>query len=97
MVAPHAYDAAREGVRWAAVRGGNSGRTATATDIQNYVVSRANGLLRAANVTVTWPAANNNVGSDVQVQVQYGFVPVASMLPSATVNLRSTTRMTIVR
>jgi len=89
-------NAAREGVRWAAVRGGNSGRTATTTAVQNYVVSRANGLLAPANVTVTWPV-DNLVGSDVQVQVQYSFVPIASMLPSTAVNLSSTTRMTIVR
>jgi Flp pilus assembly protein TadG len=89
-------NAAREGVRWAAVRGAASGRTATATSIKNYVVSRANGLLAPSNITVTWPV-NNNVGSDVQVQVQYPFVPIAAMLPQATINLTSTTRMTIVR
>jgi len=89
-------NAAREGVRWASVRGAASGRTATATNIKNYVVGRSSGLLAVSNVTVTWPV-DNNVGSDVQVQVQYPFTPIVSMLPSATINLNSTTRMTIVR
>ncbi len=87
---------AREGVRYASVRGATSGHAATTTDIQNYVVSRANGLLSASNVTVTWPL-NNKTGSEVEVQVSYSFVPVVGMLPSAAINLSSTTRMFIVR
>jgi Flp pilus assembly protein TadG len=51
--------AAREGVRYASVRGstckaGGSSCTATATGIKNYVVGKAGGLLTAADVTVSW-------------------------------------------
>jgi len=88
--------AAREGVRYASVRGASSGRAATATDVKNYVVSRANGLLTASNVTVTWPV-NNQAGSEVQVQASYSFVPIVGLLPSAAITLSSTTKMIIVR
>src|SRR5437867_337302 len=64
---------AREGVRYASVRGSASGHAATATDISNYVISKASGM----NVTVTtaW-SPNNNPGSTVSVQVQYNFTSV---------------------
>ena len=89
-------NAAREGVRFAAVRGNASGHTATATEVQTYVAGRSVGLLTADNVAVTWPT-NKNQGSIVQVQVTYNFTPIVALLPSQTVQLRSTTEMTIVR
>lgn len=89
-------NAAREGVRYAAVRGNASGHVATATEVQNYVAGRSVGLLSASNVAVTWPT-NKNQGSLVQVQVTYDFTPIVALLPSQTVRLRSTTEMTIVR
>ena len=47
---------AREGVRWAAVRGSASGHAATADNISSYVQSKASGM--NLTVTVTWtPAA----------------------------------------
>jgi len=89
-------NAAREGVRYASVRGAGSGRAATASDIQNYVAGRSSGLLAPGNVTVAWPV-NNQTGSDVQVQASYAFAPIVALLPSGTISLSSTTRMTIVR
>lgn len=89
-------NAAREGVRYAAVRGNQSGHTATAGEVQTYVAGRSTGLLSAGNVAVTWPT-NKNQGSLVRVQVTYNFTPIVALLPSQTVQLRSTTEMTIVR
>lgn len=87
---------AREGARYASMRGANSGRTATTTTIAEYVVGRSAGVLAAEHVTVTWPV-NNKTGSIVRVMVDYPFTPLSSLLPMATINLRSTTQMTIVR
>lgn len=96
----HSYNivsnAAREGVRYASVRGAGSGRPVTATAVKAYVAGRSAGLLTASNITVTWPV-DNSTGSIVRVQVQYPFTPVVALLPSATINLNSTTELVIVR
>ncbi|HUR20586.1 MAG TPA: TadE/TadG family type IV pilus assembly protein, partial [Vicinamibacterales bacterium] len=89
-------NAAREGVRYASVRGAASGRTASASDVQTYVVSRSVGLLSASDVTVTWPT-NKAVGSIVQVQVTYSFTPIVTLLPQTAVSLSSTTKAYILR
>jgi Flp pilus assembly protein TadG len=89
-------NAAREGVRYAVVRGAASGRTATADQVKQYVVSKSVGLLSTTNVTVTWPT-DKAVGSVVQVQVQYNFTPIVTLLPQTAVNLSSTTRGLITR
>jgi len=89
-------NAAREGVRYASVRGASSGRAVTADNVKQYVASRSAGLLATTNITVTWPT-NNAVGSVVQVQVQYNFTPIVTLLPQTAVNLSSTTRGVIVR
>lgn len=89
-------DAAREGVRYAAVRGSSSGRAASAHDVATYVASRSGGLLSPSNVTVTWPT-NNAPGSVVQVQVRYGFTPIVTLLPQTAVNLSRTTTANILR
>src|SRR6266404_2403448 len=61
----YAYNAvsssAREGVRWAAVRGGTSGRTASKADIQDFVQSKTVGV--PVTVDVSWlPDSNNQPG-----------------------------------
>jgi Flp pilus assembly protein TadG len=89
-------NAAREGVRYASVRGASSGRAATADQIRQYVASRSVGLLSTSNVTVSWPT-NNATGSVVQVQVQYSFTPIVTLLPQTGINLTSTTRGYILR
>jgi Flp pilus assembly protein TadG len=89
-------NAAREGVRYAVVRGSSSGRTATADQVKRYVASRSGGLLSTTNVTVTWPS-NKAPGSVVQVQVQYSFAPIVTLLPQTAVNLSSTSTGYILR
>ena len=82
--------AAREGVRYAIVRGEESGRLATSSEIETYVRERAG--LSSAQVTTTW-TPNNKPGSVVQVQVNYSFQPSVPMIPSMA--LTSTSRMVI--
>jgi len=86
---------AREGVRWAAVRGGASGRAATAADITTYVQSTTIGT--PVIVTVTW-TPDNQPGSLVAVKVTNAFAPIAPlpMVPK-TFNLASTSSMVISR
>jgi Flp pilus assembly protein TadG len=89
-------NAAREGVRYAAVRGSSSGRAVSANDVATYVASRSGGRLSPSNVTVTWPT-NNAPGSVVQVQVRYGFTPIVTLLRRTSVNLSRTTTAYILR
>ena len=89
-------NAAREGARYAAVRGSSSGRAASANDVATYVASRSGGRLSPSNVTVTWPT-DNAPGSVVQVQVRYGFTPIVTLLRRTAVNLGSTTEANILR
>ena len=86
---------AREGVRWAAVRGGASGRAATAADVTTYVQSTTVGV--PVTVTVTW-TPDNQPGSLVAVKVTNAFAPIAPlpMVPK-TFNLASTSSMVISR
>ena len=92
--------AARDGVRWASVRGASSDHPqvggATQADVQAYVISRSLGLLTAPDVTVTW-IPTNDPGAIVQVQTQYNFTSVVPFLPQSVTNLQSTTTMTISR
>ena len=84
---------AREGVRYASVRGSTSGHAATATDISDYVKSKAVGLNVA--VTTTWQP-DNHPGGTVSVQVQYTFRSVAPVLLSLkTIPLHSTSSLVI--
>jgi Flp pilus assembly protein TadG len=93
--------AAREGVRYASVRGstckipGGSSCTATTTDIKNYVVGKAIGLLIPANVTVSWPGGSNTPGKIIAIQTSYAFQPLVWFMPSVT--LSSQSQMVIVR
>jgi Flp pilus assembly protein TadG len=82
--------AAREGTRYAIVRGEESGRTATASDIETYVQSRAG--LSPVEVTTTWEP-NKKPGSVVQVTVRYDFQPAVPFVPPMV--FTSTSRMVI--
>jgi len=86
---------AREGVRWAVVRGGASGRTATAADVTSFVQGVAIGT--PVTVAVTW-TPDNQPGSTVAVTVTNTFAPIAPfpMVPN-TINLTSTSKMVISR
>jgi Flp pilus assembly protein TadG len=91
-------EAAREGVRYATVRGSacalpdGSSCTASATQISGYVQSKAVG--RPVTVNVTWPAPPDP-GSTVVVQVTSSFTPVVWFIPA--VDLSSEARMVIAR
>ncbi len=84
---------AREGARYAIVRGSESGRAATAAEIRNYVQGRA-GPLGPVQVTTSW-IPDNKPGSVVEVRVQYNFSPVLPLVPAGTITLASTSRMVI--
>jgi Flp pilus assembly protein TadG len=83
--------AAKEGTRYAIVRGSESGRAASAADVEDYVRSRATGMTVLA-VTTTWEP-DNDPGSVVEVRVQSPFEPVVWFLPP--IPLTSTSRMVI--
>lgn len=82
--------AAREGVRFAIVRGEESSQAATAGAIETYVKSRSG--VGPVQVTTTWQP-NNKPGSVVQVKVDYSFQPSVPFIPS--IDLTSTSKMVI--
>jgi len=84
-------DAAREGTRYAIVRGANSGQSVTAAQIQTYVQGRSS--LRPITVTTVWDP-NSIAGSTVSVTVSYNFRRVGLMIPTKT--LSSTSKMVMV-
>jgi Flp pilus assembly protein TadG len=83
--------AAREGSRFAIVRGGDSGRAATGVQVGDYVRSRVSSFT-PLTVTTSWQP-DNKPGSLVRVQVQYTFSPVVPLFPS--IPLTSTSQMVI--
>jgi len=86
---------AREGVRYAVVRGGTSGREATTADVTAYVQSKTVGIPVA--VTATWNP-DHQPGSTVAVTVTNAFAPIAPLpfVPKR-INLTSTSSMVISR
>lgn len=81
--------AAREGSRWAAVRGAQSGRPAAASDVATYVQGEVAGLDPSELVVnTTWPT-NNNSGSYVKVNVQYTITQLVPWVPQMTVQSTS--------
>ena len=86
---------AREGVRYAVVRGGTSGREATTADVTAYVQSKTVGIPVA--VTATWNP-DHQPGSTVAVTVTNAFAPIAPFpfVPKS-INLTSTSNMVISR
>ena len=87
--------AAREGTRYAIVRGETNRYPATSSTIREAVRSRAAGLNPEKLVVTTSWDPDNKPGSVVQVRVQYDFRPVTPLLPSKTIPLSSTSRMVI--
>lgn len=98
--------AAREGARYAIVRGAESkqyrgtGWEAAAADVQTYVRARAVGFSSAVNVTTTWDPdnvtacePNNKPGCVVQVRATTSFSGMTAFMPNLT--LRATSRMVI--
>jgi Flp pilus assembly protein TadG len=93
-------DAARQGTRYAMVRGSacttwTTACPASATDVQNYVETVPSGLSAGAmTVTTTW-SPNNKPGSTVNVRVQYNYKFIFPLLPSSTVSMSSDSQMVI--
>lgn len=87
--------AAREGARYAMVRGETSQHPASSGEVKEVVRSRSLGLdPQKVVVTTSWEP-DNKPGSTVQVQVQYNFQPVTPLFPSEPIVLSSTSRMVI--
>ena len=89
---------AREGVRYASVRGSSSDLIASGTDptpdIKDYAKSKTVGV--PVNVSVAWDDPTHSPGTAVAVTVQSTFTPVTPFL-SRTINLASSTKMLISR
>jgi Flp pilus assembly protein TadG len=86
---------ARDGTRFAAVRGAASPKPASADDVRNFVKSEASGLdLSQLTVATTW-SPDNKQESRVAVQVQYTFQFLVPFVQLPQVNLRSTSQMVI--
>jgi len=87
--------AAREGTRYAIVRGGMNPNPATTSDIQTVVKNQATGIdPTKLTVTTSW-LPDNKPGSTVKVKVQYNFSPVTQLFGVSTIALSSTSQMTI--
>jgi len=87
-------NAAKDGSRYASVRGAATSSPATASDVSSYVQGRAMGM--SVTVTTTWNPHNKS-GSTVAVQVQGTFSPIIGILPQSTITLSSTSQMLIIR
>ncbi len=85
---------AREGARYAIVRGSESGRTAIPADVEGYVNQLAGGLT-GLTVTTTWDDASKDPGTVVQVQVDRVFDPAMPLVGLGSFTLSSTSRMVI--
>ena len=85
---------AREGSRYAIVRGSESGRTASPADVEGYVNQLAGGLTGLI-VTTTWDDASKDPGTVVQVRVDRVFDPAMPLVGLGSFTLSSTSRMVI--
>ncbi len=87
--------AAGIGARYAMIRGASSTQPATASDVQNCVISNMTGLdPTAVTVNTTW-SPDNKPGSMVTVDVRYTFHPLWPLSASAAIALESASEMTI--
>jgi Flp pilus assembly protein TadG len=99
---------AREGARWAIVRGANctvlDHCNASASDIQTYVQGLSEGATTASNIAViaTWPScprglSGNQPGCTVSVNVSYPFKFMLPYMPGPgmQITMSSTSQMVI--
>ncbi len=84
---------AREGARYAIVRGAESGQVASAADVDAHLQTLAAGMTGLA-VTTTW-TPDNESGSVVQVRVDRPFDPIVPLVGLPPITLSSTSRMVI--
>ncbi len=86
---------ARDGARYASVRGSESPGPTTRDKVTNYLKGRATGLDNSKlGVNITW-TPNNEPGGVVAVQVNYAFDSL--FLPIDTLNFDSTSTLNIMR
>ena len=78
---------AREGVRWAIVRGSTSGNTTNATGVENYVKGIT--AIAPISVTTTWEDASKKPLTAVTVSVSYAYQPLVPFIPSRTITSAS--------
>ena len=95
-------DLAREGARWASVRGASSGKqAATAAQVQSFVQSLAPGTLLTVTTTSADPATRGctttgvdpsslGPGTDVCVTVERRFTTLTRLMPYGAVTLEGT-------
>jgi Flp pilus assembly protein TadG len=88
-------NAAREGTRYASVRGATASSPAGSDDVARFVKNEAAGL-NPGNITVstTWNP-DNNPGSFVTVDVQYQFAFVMPFLNLPQLSLESSSQLVI--
>jgi Flp pilus assembly protein TadG len=84
---------AREGARYASVRGASSGRMVNATNVSDYVKSRSS-IGPSLTVTTTWDPTDERPGSVVTVTVSKVIPRRGIFVPSQTTS--STSKMIVV-
>jgi Flp pilus assembly protein TadG len=86
---------AREGTRYAAVRGATSPKPVSSDDVKNFVIAEAGGL-DVSNITVatTW-SPDNQPNSRVAVQVHYSFNFLVPFVQLPAADLSSSSQLTI--
>jgi Flp pilus assembly protein TadG len=97
-------NAARQGARWAIVRGSqctlldHCPAQSGSTDIQPFIQSLSEGAMKTSNVTATlsFPNGGSNApGSPAEVTVQYPFTFVAPFFTKLNFTMSSTSEMII--
>ncbi len=78
---------AREGVRWAIVRGSTSGNTTNAAGVANYVKGIT--AISPISVTTTWDDASKAPLTAVTVSVSYSYQPLVPFIPPMTLTSAS--------
>ena len=79
-------NAAKEGARYAAVHGAESGAVADSAAVANYVIGRTQ--LSPLVVRSSW-AQSKDPGDTVTVQVEYTYTPIVRVIASKTIISRS--------
>lgn len=78
--------AAREGVRFAVVKGSSSGAVADSAAVANYVIAKTQ--LSPITVNPTWTGFKDP-GDTVTVQVTYVYTPIVPVIASKTITSTS--------
>lgn len=87
--------AAREGTRYASVRGAESGVPASADQVSNFVKRQAVGLDSSTMTVATTWVPDNKRGSSVRVQVSYSMPGVTGLILPGGIRVQSTSQTVI--